>query len=370
MNDSLIKDFYYIIIQKNHIIILAKELGILIIYYIFYIIKYYYKLFNINELYLYLSNILIILLLIIRLYYAHKFYITMKLKINNLYNLFIKILLLYILTFQENNLTDNSDDIDDIEDDIEENNTINNKITHYNNIYYNFNNTNNKYNIQNDSLIFNESILELKNLLLVYITYLFTNCKIKHNNYLSYSTLTLKDIGIFEQFINNEINKIYYNFNINNEQFKLNYLEFNIINNLTKLNKEGYLSNNNYNNLLLDFKIIQKLVYKIIFLLNTKNIIFILIHFINEYLIFINIILLNIYYINIQSDIGIIYVLIINYIYLYINSIIYILLNCFDNININEKKNLGINLDDYLHKIYDEFNIIININLYEKYYIK
>lgn len=370
MDDSLIKEFYYIITHKKNIIILAKEFGILIIYYIFYIIKYYYKIFNINELYLYLSNLFIILLLLLRLYYAHSFYIVMKKNINSLYNLIIKILLSYILVFQENNLNDSCDDIDDIDEDIEENNTINNKITHYNNIYYNFNNTNNKYNIQNDSLIFNESILELKNLLLVYITYLFTNCKIKHNNYFSYSTLTLKDIGIFEQFINNEINKIYYNFNINNEQFKLNYLEFNIINNLTKLNKEGYLSNNNYNNLLLDFKKIQNIVYKIIFELNTNNIIFKLIHYITEYLLFINIILLNIYYNNIQSNLGIIYVLIINYIYLYINSIIYILLNCFDNININDKKNLGINLDDYLHKIYDEYNIIININLYEKYYIK
>ncbi len=370
MEFNYIKQLYYIIFHRINLIIIIKEIIIIIFYYLFYILNYYYALFNINEFYLYIINILLLYLLLIRLFIAHNYFINTKQNINKLYNLFNKLLLFYIVVFQEDNINEDADidDIDDI-DSIDENNT-NNKITHYNNIYYNFNNINTNFNIQKDSIIFNENVNEIKNLLLIYITYLFTNCKFKHNNFISYSTVTLKDISTFEQFINNEINKIYYNFNINNEQFKINYLEFNIINNFNKLYKENHLSINNFNKLLKYFKKIQAITYKILFNLDNDNILFKLINYIFEILIFINIISLIIYFNKNASNIGIVFILIINYFYFYINSIIYIQLNCFNCINLNKNKSFGINLDDYLHKLYDEFNIIININLYEKYYIK
>ncbi len=64
-----------------------------------------------------------------------------------------------------------------------------------------------------------------------------------------------------------------------------------------------------------------------IFLGNQKNIIIKLINILNDFLIFVSIILTIIYYINYLSHTALIYIILLSFLYLYINVLIYILFN-------------------------------------------
>jgi hypothetical protein len=280
-----------------------------------------------------------------------------------MYNLINKLFIFYLVVFELN-----TDDIDDINE-REYINNINNYELEYSNemILSNMPRNYNHYNYYRNNIKNHLIIQELRQLLLFYLTYLFTICKIKNNNFESYSNINFINYDKYDNYIKTKINNLnfYHQFNINSNQFKLNHIEANIINCILKTYNNGYLNIYNYNYLIKKFEDIQQNSYQIIYYLNQDSIIFKLIHYINNLLILISILSLNIYYINFIPDFGILYILIISFIYLFINNIIYILLNNIKFINVDNIKNQGINIDNILQNSYDELYILSNIIITE-----
>jgi hypothetical protein len=147
------------------------------------------------------------------------------------------------------------------------------------------------------------NLIYIKELLVLYISYIFN----LHNNNNNYN----QDFYKFENFMNNEIRKLYHNININKDHFNIEYLNYLIIKHLYLSNntlqivsssnyKILYKINNNLYNDILNFynKLILKDNFIIIF-----NLFYNLIYYINA----INLI---IYFIIINSEYGIIYILI------------------------------------------------------------
>jgi hypothetical protein len=347
-NLDYLKNIIYIFFHRSIINIYIKLGLITILYYIIKAIKLSNgKIILIDNLYIYILNFIMISLLLIRLIISHINYKNNIKLIDKIYNNAINLYTNYICYYQFYN---------EINDDLNEINEINNN---YNNPNYpNTNYININYNNPNYS---NYNYNELKEIILLYITYIFTICKVKNNNNINKNNIRLKDYNKFENFINEEINKLYYNFNINNYNLKLNYINANLTTFLFESYNEDYLSCHNYNVLI---KIKNNLENKIKNLINNlENIIFKLLNYINDILINITILSLIIYYINYLPETGIILILIISFIYLYFNHLIYILSNNFTYIDLNDKKNYGINLDNILHNFYDEIYIFTNINL-------
>jgi hypothetical protein len=352
MNNFLqyVKKILYYTINYNNIYIYYKLIIIVICYYCLLLVKINNGyIFLIENIYLYILNLIIIFLLLFRLFIAHNSYINIYNKINNIYNLLNKIFIFYLITFQIND-----NDIDDI-DEPNTNIILANNFNHY---YYLPNN-----NLPNNIKI--DYVNEFRHLLLFYLTYLFTICKVENNNFITNNNINFINYDRFEDFINNKIKNLnlFHHLNINNYQFKLNYIEANIINNIYKVYNNGFINFYNYKYLLKIFKLIQIDSFKVLNSLNQNTILFDLLNYINEILIFINIISLIIYFINFIPDIGIIYIIIISFILLYINHIIYILFQNFKLINNDKIKNQGINVDNILNNLYDELYIFSNIEI-------
>ena len=325
--------------------------------------KYYYKEYNIiiESLYISLINVIIISLLLIRLINAHIYYIKTNNIVNKLHVSLIDILSYCFISFENdaddelsiNYLNDYNNNFDNIN---------NNKLII--NSYYNDQRINNPQSNNNKDIYNKETykeIVVIKELLLLYITYLFQICKNKNKNFQDLNNIKLKDIDYFEKIINIKIYKLYFNFNINNEQFKLNYLETEIYRILHKSYNTGMLNGYSYKYILKSILIIKSNSSKLLYQLDNNVIIFKLLHYLNELLILINVFSLSIYYNNELPNEGIIFVLIILFIYLYLNQLVYILLNVFRYIDNDNQKNYGINLDNILHNIYDEVYIISNL---------
>lgn len=367
-NLDYLKNILYIFCHKSIINIYIKLGLIIILYYIVNAIKLSNgKILLIDDLYIYIINFITISLLLIRIFISHINYKSNSKLINQIYNNGINLYTNYICYYQLNELHNELHD--------ELNNTYPNQIVISNNSntnnypntnYPNTNYTNGNYTNRNfpntnypNENYFNYS--NLKEIILLYITYAFTICKINNDNTINKNNIRLKDYNKFDHFINEEINKLYYNFNINNFNLKLNYINANLTTFLFDSYNEEYLTCYNYN-ILINIK--SNLTNDIKSLINNlDNIIFKLLNYINDILINISIISLIIYYINYLPQTGIILIIIISFIYLYFNNLIYLLSNNFKYINSINKKNYGIDLDNILHNFYDEIYIFTNINL-------
>lgn len=358
-----IKNFLYYSINFINCKIFLKLFIIILFYYLIWLYKYYIKntIILIEIFYVFLMNIVIISLLIIRLFNAHNYYIKTNKIINDLHITLINLLSFCFISFEyecdeDNNINDLSQDNNQL--------ISNSYYVYHNNRNNNQNyiNSNDQYGLPNNiNTDIKKEILTIKELLLLYITYLFQICKSMHNNNKNLNKIQYKDVLHFENIVNYKICKLYYNFNINDKQFKLNYLENELYRIIHKVYNIGILNSYNYKYILKYINIIQLNSSTLLYQLNKNILIFKLLHYINEVLIIINIFSLSIYYINYLPKEGILYVLIISFIYLYINSLIYILLDVFKYVDLDYKKNYGINLDNILHNIYDEFYIISNI---------
>ena len=344
-NLDYLKNILYIFFHKSIINIYIKLVLFTILYYIVKVIKISNgKILLIDDLYIYIINFITISVLLIRLIISHINYKRNIILIDKIYNNSINLYTNYICYYQLEN------EINDLNNNYSTQIIISNN---YTNTHYTEPNT----NINNNYPNYNN----LKEMILLYITYVFTICKIKNNNTINKNNIRLKDYNKFDDFINEEINKLYYNFNINNYNLKLNYINANITTFLFDSYNEDYLSCHNYNNLIKFKNNLESDIKSLI--INLDNIIFKLLNYINDIFIIISIISLIIYYINYLPHTGIILILVISFIYLYINNLIDILFNNFTYIDIDYKKNYGINLDNILHNFYDEIYIFTNINL-------
>ena len=377
-NLDYLKNILYIFCHKSIINIYIKLGLIIILYYIVRAIKLSNgKILLIDDLYIYIINFITISLLLIRIFISHINYKSNSKLINQIYNNGINLYTNYICYYQLNELHDELHDELNItypNQIVISNNYTNENYTnenYTNENYPNENYTNRNYTNENytnrnytNGNYTNENYTNynnLKEIILLYITYVFNICKIKNNNTINKNNIRLKDYNKFDHFINEEIHKLYYNFNIKNFNLKINYINTNLTTFLINSYNEDYLTCYNYN-ILINIK--SDLSNDIKSLINNlDNIIFKLLNYINNILINISIISLIIYYINYLPQTGIILIIIISFIYLYFNNLIYLLSNNFKYINSINKKNYGIDLDNILHNFYDEIHIFTNINI-------
>jgi len=312
---------------------------------------------TINYLFIYNINIITVILLILKLYISHKNYtniIKYLYSINKCTNtLFIK----YITSINIFN-NETIDDIDDLEENtIDRYNAMdryNTQDNRYNSMHDNRYNSmhDNRYNPHDNS---NEmkliemkknNIIWFKEILLLYIIYVIHICKntniLSNNKNIEYEQ--------FNEYVNNEIRKIYYNLNTENEQIKLSYLELLLYKNIELNKKNNILSYVDFNILNKHINHLQSDVNTLYNISNEKNNYYVCINYMCKFIILINLINLVFYYISDDSLYGGIYLFLLSYIILYIEHVSSLLLRPLDN-NI-------INLDKYLTDINDEIYLI------------
>lgn len=344
--------YLYFFIHRNNLIIYIQLILILILYYILQAFKYSkYPIILIDEFLIYILNFTNIFMLLILLIINYNLYLSKLKNIYKICNLSTNIYLYLIINYnnEENELIDEIDD-----------NNINHNNIHNNNeliIPIDNNYTNQK------QIIKYQDLNNIKEIILFYVTYIFIICNISNNNFINDSTFKIKNYAKFDTFINEEINNLYYNFNINHNKFKLDYINYDLIKYINIIYKNNYLCYNHYNTLINYINQLNKTINTILFQLDCK--IYILLTFISNILLWLSIISINLYYINFLPDDGIIFVLILSFIYLFIQNINYMLLNSFKYTNNIDNKNYGINLINILHNLYDEFYIISSINIGE-----
>lgn len=346
-----IKKYFNIYLYKNLNLLIRKILPIIILYYLIYICNnYWFKLYPVNFLYI----IIILLLTLFTLFYKiyllyYNYYIY-----NSLLDNITKNLKLYYINYAlslnlvQNIKTQNTNSINY--------NSNDNIIDIYDSDQYLSDNDieDSKYiiNEYNDNLIYqNElkkyNLLYIKELLVLYITYIINLYNNKKDGKINYN----KDFYKYENFINNEIRKLYHNININKEQFNLEYLNYLIIKHLyLSFNTLHIISISNYKIL---YKINNELYtdilnfYKMIII---KNNLYTLFNIFYNLIYYINAINLIIYFLIINLEYGIIYIL-----------ILFCLLLIFEIIS---NKNYEIyNINDYLINLLDEIFIFHNFYL-------
>lgn len=338
----------WILLFKFGIInISIKLILITLMYYIFIFIKYNYFLFPVENFILFFMHGVSFLILAIRFIYFYYTRYHIKNTFNTIKNNTIKL-------FQNILISYNNHDFNDIDDSLCTN------INKYKDII--------KY----------KEILEFKNLLIFYISYYFSILSKISNN-----TLFLLDIKEYDEFIVKILLTDNYNFNINNNLFKLDLLEYYIKSNLNKLYDHDVLTFLYYKKCLDLIFILDKDIKYIYLNLehlikkNNKvstsnsqqsvwinNMFYIsLINIFNILYIYITIILTIIYYINLYSYYGIIYVILISFIYLYIQFIINNLLNknIISNNSVDYDNTIGIDLELLLLNIHNEINLLYKI---------
>lgn len=366
------------------ILIIIQICIIIGIYYLLLLITKYNNdnFINIDNYYLYSLIIINILLLFIKFYIAIINYNFYKKTINNIYNIINKIYISCLISHS------NNENNNDFEDDIVDTNYQNSQILENRNIFiensefdndsinysiddnsYQSNNhssNNSNYPIiprssyisytSNNSVNYNNNdIYYLLEIFLLYITYIFDICKYKHNNFINLNTKKkFKDYSKYELFIDDEIFKLYVNPDINNYQFKLNYLE-------QLIEKELYKYNiiNSYSNIFINYRKLQYNVFNLIHHIN--NIIFYkILKYSNNFLLIINTINILIYYINNNNTIknnnlnlDIIYIILLLFVLYYLNNI---------SNNLNNIFKYYLNLDTILLNIYNELIILYNFN--------
>jgi len=291
ININYIKNFIYYSINFINCQIFLKLILIILLYYLIWLYKYYINntIILIEIFYVFLINIVIISLLIIRLLNAHNYYLRTNKIINNLHITLINLLSFCFISFEYESDEDNN--INDLPQD-------NTQLI--SNSYYNYHNKNNDYDkhVSNNSNIdMMKEITIIKELLLLYITYLFQICQ-KIDNNTNLNKMQNQDVLHFENIINYKISKLYYNLEINDKQFKLNYLENELYKIIHKVYNNGILNSCNYKYILQYINIIQLNSSTLLHQLNADVLIFKLLHYITELLIILNTFSLNIYYIN------------------------------------------------------------------------
>ena len=338
--ENYCKKIYNFLFTYINLIISIKLLGIVIIYYLLRLLKYYNYLILIDDLILYLIHTLTILLLICRLGYIYIIKNKINLSLYQLQNLIYDLFSTYLIGYYSN--FSDIDDIDDIDDSYS-----------HNLIIHNSNITHKKIEIN-----------EFKDMLLFYISY-FISIIFKVNN-INHSNNFLLNTQIYDNYFAYTFINPYYNYNINTYSFKLHLIEYNINSFLSKSYNNGILSVHEYRHCKILFHKINDNIRFIyfyldtqleidnLFLSNKKNIILKIINSLNDFLIFISIILTIIYYINYLSHTSLIYIIILSFLYLYINIISYILFNNFIPVNFNK---FDLDLHKLLIIIHDEINI-------------
>ena len=343
--ENYCKTIYNFLFTYINFIISVKLVGIIIIYYLLRILKYHNYLILIDDFILYFIHTLTITLLLCRLSYIY----TVKKKINlafyKLQNLTYDLFSTYLIGYSE------TSDIDDIDDSYSQNLVVHNQD---NLLFRNQENFNKKLETN-----------EFKDILLFYISF-FISIIFKVNN-LNESNNFLLNTQIYDNYFTQKFINPYYNYNVNTYRFKLYMIEYNIKSFLTTAFNNGSLLSYEYQqckNLLNDINKQIRFIYLFLniphdneqlFLGNQKNIIIKLINILNDFLIFISIILTIIYYINYLSHTAIIYILLLSFLYLYINVLIYILFNNYIPINFDKH---GLDLHKLIINIHDEVNIL------------
>jgi hypothetical protein len=267
-------------------------------------------------------------------------------KLQNLtYDLFSTYLVGYLDTY----------DIEDIDDSYSQNLIVHNP---NNLLLRNTDNINKKIEIH-----------EFKDILLFYISF-FISIIFKVNN-LDDSNNFLLNTQIYDNYFTSKFINPYYNYNINTYRFKLYMIEYNIKSLLTKYYNNSSLLSYEYQqckNLLNEINEQLRFIYLFLdipneneqlFWSNQKNIIIKLINILNDFLIFVSIILTIIYYINYLSHTALIYIILLSFLYLYINVLIYILFNNYIPINFRKYE---LDLHKLILNIYDEINILCTLS--------
>lgn len=327
--ENYCKKIYNFLFTYINFIIGVKLLGIIIIYYIFRLLKNYNYLILIDEFILYLIHIITIILLLCRFIYIYIIKKHITLSFYKLHNLTYDLFSTYLIGFY---YTDSSD--------IDETDLI---------------------TYDPDILNKKQESHEFKDLLLFYISF-FISIVIKMNNTAELNNYLL-NTQIYDNYFIHKIINHYYNYNINTYEFKLYIIEYNIKYFLTKSYNNGILITCDYNKckdllhnineqiryIYLNINQINDNLNDFVGLYNQQNIIIKLINILNDFLIFISLILTIIYYINYLSHTALIYILILSFLYLYINVIIYMLFN---------NQTSGLDLNKLLINIHDEINIL------------
>lgn len=303
---------------------------ITIIYYIIYILDYYNKFIQIDVYYLYWITILTLSMTLYRLYCS---YIHYKKNLKNIYKVYNNIITIY-----NQFIVINSQHIEHIDNDIYEEELSDDEID------------DTKERKKENIIDLN---LQFKEILLVYCTYFFVVCKTSHSNYTELAAIP-EDYKKFDIYINEAIIKLYFNCNINNYQFKLNNLDSIIYKFLYSLHKKHFYSITDIND---NLKKLNKNITTILFSLNNNKIHHVLYNYICDLLILLNLIYICIYYVIIEPNLGIIYVIIISYIYIYIHFLYLLYTNCFYSTQ------YGIDLTNILHNLYDELYLIYIFNV-------
>lgn len=343
--ENYCKTIYNFLFTYINFIISVKLVGIIIIYYLLRLLKYYNYLILIDDFILYFIHTLTIILLLCRLSYIY----TVKKKINlsfyKLQNLTYDLFSTYLVGYSD------TYDIEDIDDSYSHNLIVHNP---NNLLLRNTDNVNKKIEIH-----------EFKDILLFYISF-FISIIFKVNN-LDDSNNFLLNTQIYDNYFTSKFINPYYNYNVNTYRFKLYMIEYNIKSLLTKYYNNSSLLSYEYQqckNLLNEINEQLRFIYLFLdipneneqlFWGNQKNIIIKLINILNDFLIFISIILTIIYYINYLSHTALIYIILLSFLYLYINVLIYILFNNYIPINFRK---YGLDLHKLIINIHDEINIL------------
>lgn len=339
--ENYCKKIYNFLFTYINFIISVKLLGIVIIYYLLRLLKYHNYLILIDDFILYLIHTLTIILLLCRLGYIYVIKKQINLSFYQLQNLTYDIFSTYLVGYYYSD----SSDIDDIDDSYS-----------HNIILHNSDNAHKRIEIQ-----------EFKDLLLFYISY-FISIIFKVNN-VNDSNNFLLNTQIYDNYFAHKFINPYYNYNVNTYSFKLHIIEYNITSFLSKSYNTGTLSAHEYQHCK---KLLHKINNNIRFIYlyldtqlendnlflgiyNQKNVLIKIINILNDFLIFVSIILTIIYYINYLSHTALIYIIILSFLYLYINVIIYILFNNYISVNFGK---FSLDLHKLLINIHDEINIL------------
>jgi len=346
--ENYCKTIYNFLFTYINFIISVKLVGIIIIYYLLQLLKYHNYLILIDDFILYFIHTLTITLLLCRLSYIY----TVKKKINlsfyKLQNLTYDLFSTYLVGYSE------TSDIEDIDDSYSQNLIVHNP---------------DNLLLRNQDNVKKIETHEFKDILLFYISF-FISIIFKVNN-LNDSNNVLLNTQIYDNYFTQKFINPYYNYNINvnTYRFKLYMIEYNIKSLLTKSYNNGSLLSYEYQQcktLLNEINEQIRFIYLFLdipydneneqfFLGNQKNIIIKLINILNDFLIFVSIILTIIYYINYLSHTALIYIILLSFLYLYINVLIYILFNNYIPINFGK---YGLDLQKLIINIYDEVNIL------------
>lgn len=338
------------IILFNIFIIIFNLIPILILYYLVYLLNNIWnKLNNIDIIYIIIFNIVSLIFNIYQLYFYyinHNKYIILlnqiSLNIKTIfinYCIFIKIIPVDIK--RDNTNFDTVIDIYDSDNDSNLNDSNSNDSNLNNDKIYS-----NDYNIKINQVNY---IKELLNLYISFLYYTF----LKNNNE---KQISFTEFYKIDNFINLEIKKIYHNININTEIFILQHLYTLILKKINYNNNNKVINDTNYiflyNNINTVYSLSIKLYYKIITNNKFRNNIYLY-----YYLIFIINLLNNIIYSVNRYEYTILYFILYYYLIFSIKNII---VTNYDIFKLNKQEYLNKHLINILDEIFINYHFMIN----------